>query len=194
MLASVVLVLTERPARPTMEADSTSASVSRTIPGRAAKHVRFKRGDYSWCPKACDAIAMFAILRYFSFMVNLSESEFLPDWQLENVVITGIGQRYCLKTTYNYNMILSIQLPSLVACVIWLDSLGLRVIALKLFALDIGGCNPSPCMNGATCVPDGTGTSSCTCPIEWTGLLCESRECKGVDWLLLWLAIMQLIT
>lgn len=38
-----------------------------------------KRGFYSLCPKACDAIAMFAILRYFSFMVNLSESEFLPD-------------------------------------------------------------------------------------------------------------------
>ena len=44
-----------------------------------------------------------------------------------------------------------------------------------MFEDTVDPCNPDPCMNGATCIADGTDYS-CDCPTEFTGTNCETGK------------------
>lgn len=46
----------------------------------------------------------------------------------------------------------------------------------RLCEVDVNECDPSPCLNGATCV-DGQGSFTCRCPPGFNGTRCET----GID-------------
>lgn len=44
----------------------------------------------------------------------------------------------------------------------------------KICNVDVDECNSNPCLNGATCT-DNVASFTCTCPIGFTGKLCETN-------------------
>ncbi|CAF5187587.1 unnamed protein product, partial [Rotaria sp. Silwood1] len=37
-------------------------------------------------------------------------------------------------------------------------------------------CNPNPCLNGGTCMPNNFGGVTCQCPPGFSGPRCEDRD------------------
>ena len=53
----------------------------------------------------------------------------------------------------------------------------LKVLIQKIQWIILGdACSPNPCLNDATCFPNGIGGFQCQCPPGFTGQRCEDRD------------------
>ena len=51
------------------------------------------------------------------------------------------------------------------------------IINAAVRGVDVADCPACNCKNGGLCVEGGSGSHYCDCPLEYTGLLCESELC-----------------